>query len=270
MENTNTEANAVAELAKPVEHLGRGDLVAINENYKVSDLEQFQNGRNRARGVLKTPSFEDFKSYVLDHQEEGPHCPIFVDHKNVSATAILNYFQEVFDQGHCDHKALLQLEPTVAWTKLQNLKDRKLSQRDFAVFLEDWVSVLEIFDADGGLIGGAEALNAVRTMQIKSSTEVNSVVGNTHERRGKLDQVDAQSSEAKTPAYFHIHDSAYVGLEPRLFILRLIINTNDDKPVFALQIVKEELLLDEIIQDFKQKVIDLLPENPVRIGTFLA
>ena len=39
---------------------------------------------------------------------------------------------------------------------------------------------------------------------------------------------------------------------------------------FALQIVKEELLRNEIIQEFKEKVIALLPENPVRIGTFSA
>ena len=30
------------------------------------------------------------------------------------------------------------------------------------------------------------------------------------------------------------------------------------------------LLTDEIIQDFKAKVIELLPDNPVRIGTFTA
>ncbi len=34
---------------------------------------------------------------------------------------------------------------------------------------------------------------------------------------------------------------------------------------FALQIVKEELLRNEIVQEFKEKVIALLPENPVRI-----
>ena len=42
------------------------------------------------------------------------------------------------------------------------------------------------------------------------------------------------------------------------------------KPVFSMQIVKEELLCNEIVQEFKEKVIELLPENPVRIGTFAA
>ena len=65
MERT-TEAQAIAELANPVQDLVRGDLVAVNNEYKIEDLERFQEGRNRSRGVLNTPAFEDFKTYVLD------------------------------------------------------------------------------------------------------------------------------------------------------------------------------------------------------------
>lgn len=45
-------------------------------------------------------------------------------------------------------------------------------------------------------------------------------------------------------------------------------NSTGSTPQFAIQIVKEELLRNEIIEDFKEKVIALLPENPVRIGSF--
>ncbi len=264
----NTEANTIVELAKPVENLGRGDLVAINDNYKVLDLEKYQDGRNRARGVLNTPSLEDFKTYVLDAQSET--APVFVDHKNVSATAVLNYSEEFHAQGHCDHLANLKLEPTVVWSKLNSLKDRKLSQRDFAVFIEDWTSVLEITDAEGTVINPVQALAAIRNMKIDSSVTVDNSVGNLSESRSRFEQVEARSKEEFTPAYFKIHDSAYLGLDERLIVLRLIINTNDEKPVFSIQIVKEELLCNEIVQEFKEKVIDLLPENPVRIGTFAA
>lgn len=264
----NTEANAIVELARPVESLIRGNLVAVNDNYKVSDLEKFQHGRNRARGVLNTPSLEDFKTYVLDAQFENAH--VFVDHKNVSATAVLNYSQDLHPQGHCDHLAILKLESTVVWSKLNSLKDRKLSQRDFAVFIEDWVSVLEITDADGNVIGGCQALSAIRNMKIDASVTVDNSVGNLSESRSRFEQVEARSKDEFTPAYFKIRDSAYLGLDDRLIVLRLIINTNDEKPVFSMQIVKEELLCNEIVQEFKEKVIELLPENPVRIGTFAA
>lgn len=264
----NTEAKAIVELALPVNILGRGDLVAVNDDYKVLDLEKYQDGRNRARGSLNTPSLEDFKTYVLDAQSGD--APVFVDHKNVSATAVLNYSEEFHAQGHCDHLANLKLEPTVVWSKLNSLKDRKLSQRDFAVFIEDWTSVLEITDAEGTVINPVWALAAIRNMKIDSSVTVDNSVGNLSESRSRFEQVEARSKEEFTPAYFKIHDSAYLGLDERLIVLRLIINTNDEKPVFSIQIVKEELLCNEIVQEFKEKVIELLPENPVRIGTFAA
>ena len=131
-------------------------------------------------------------------------------------------------------------------------------------------SVLEITDADGNVISGAQALAAIRSMKIDSSVTVDNSVSNLSESRSRFDKVEARSKEEFTPAYFKIYDSAYLGLDERLIVLRLIINTNDDKPVFSIQIVKEELLCNEIIQEFKEKVIELLPENPVRIGTFAA
>lgn len=268
MERT-TEAEAIAELANPVKDLIRGDLVAVNNEYKIEDLERFQDGRNRSRGVLNTPIFEDFKTFVLDNSDSVP-SPVFVDHKNVSATAVLNYSQTGYDQGHCDHKAVLKLEPTVAWSKLNQLKDTKLSQKRFAIFLEDWAGVLIATTDLGEVINTGEALNAVRNMKVGATATKDSQVSNLSESRSTLERVEASATVGKLPSYFEINDTAYVGLEEKTIKLRLIVNGSGGEPEFALQIVKEELLCNEIVQEFKEKVIELLPENPVRIGTFAA
>ena len=284
MENS---AKEIVELALPVNDLSRGQLVAIHENFKVHDLEQFQAGRNRARGVLKTPSFDDFKTYVVGHSEknhsqgvcasasetpvaEPQTALVFVDHKNVAATAILNFIQGDFAQGHCDHKAVLQLEPTVVWEKLNQLKDNKLNQKRFATLLEDWASVFAATSETGETIHIAEAINAVRNMKVGASSTTDSSVSNMQETRSVFDKVEASSTAGKLPSYFKIIDPAYVGLDDKTIRLRLVVNSSDGEPSFALQIVKEELLRNEIIQEFKEKVIALLPENPVRIGTFSA
>ena len=274
MENSVKE---IVELALPVNDLSRGELVAIHENFNVHDLEQFQAGRNRARGVLKTPSFDDFKSYVLGNtQSENSvpevkvYAPVFVDHKNVSATAILNFKVVGLAQGHCDHKAVLQLEPTVVWEKLNQLKDNKLNQKRFATLLEDWASVFAATSETSETIHIAEAINAVRNMKVGASSTTDSSVSNMQETRSVFDKVEASSTAGKLPSYFEIIDPAYVGLDDKTIRLRLVVNSSDGEPSFALQIVKEELLRNEIIQEFKEKVIALLPENPVRIGTFSA
>lgn len=274
MENS---AKEIVELALPVNDLSRGELFAIHENFNVHDLEQFQAGRNRARGVLKTLSFDDFKSYVLGNtQSENSvpevkvYAPVFVDHKNVSATAILNFKVVGFAQGHCDHKAVLQLESTVVWEKLNQLKDNKLNQKCFATLLEDWASVFAATSETGETIHIAEAINAVRNMKVGASSTTDSSVSNMQETRSVFDKVEASSTAGKLPSYFEIIDPAYVGLDDKTIRLRLVVNSSDGEPSFALQIVKEELLRNEIIQEFKEKVIELLPDNPVRIGTFSA
>lgn len=283
----NTEAKAIATLANPALELKRGDLAAIHQDYNVSDLEKFLHGRNRARGVLKTPSFDDFKTYVVGHSEknlakgvcasatdepraEPQTALVFVDHKNVAATAILNFIQGSFAQGHCDHKAVLKLEPTVVWEKLNQIKDNKFDQKRFATLLEDFAGVFVAITANGEEISNGEALNAVRNMKVDVSAKSDSQVNNTSESRSVLENVEASTTVGKLPAYFEIKDSAYIGLDEKTIKLRLIVNGADGSPVFALQIVKEELLRNEIIQEFKNKVIQLLPENEVRIGTFEA
>jgi len=282
----NTEAKAIATLGNPVKSLERGELIALNGDYKVTDLEQFLHGRSRARGVLKTPSFDDFKTYVVGHSEkkntptqlsssnalhaEPQTALVFVDHKNVAATAILNFIQGDFAQGHCDHKAVLKLEPTVVWEKLGQIKDNKFDQKRFATLLEDFAGVFVAIAANGEEISNGEALNAVRNMKVDVSAKSDSQVNNTSESRSVLENVEASTTVGKLPAYFEIKDSAYIGLDEKTIKLRLIVNGADGSPVFALQIVKEELLRNEIIQEFKNKVIELLPDNEVRIGTFEA
>lgn len=265
----NTEVNAIATLSKPLENLKRGDLIALNKDYAVQDLEKFLNGRLRPRGKFITTSFSDFKNFV-EQNESSDETPVFVDHQNATATAVLNYANE-HAQGHCDHLASLQLEQTVVWAKLKELKGEKLDQRSFAIFLEDWASVLEATSADGAtFIDMKVAINAIRNMTIDASSSKDSSVESLSESSSSLDRIEAKAKIGAIPAFFTINDQVYLGLENRDIKLRLVIHTTDGKPYFSVQIVKEELLLDEVTKEFKQKVIDLLPDLQVYIGTFTA
>lgn len=282
MSELNNLAQAI-ELTKPVFPLTRGELIAVHKNYAVIDAEIYSEVRLRPRGALTTPSFEDFKTFVEEEQKEK--ALVFVNHKVMSATAVLNYSATDAEQGHCDYTSTLNLEPTVVWTKLIGLKDKKLSQKSFAIFLEDWASVLSVTgeakkDEFGNLVldeNGEEicekitikeAIQAVRNMQVDATTNSSAEVENTRQVHSAMATIAASTKKGKLPAYFAIKDSAYVGLDEREIKLRLVVNGQDGEASFALQIVKEELLLNQLVEDFKAKVIDLLPENPVRIGVF--
>lgn len=264
-----SEVAAVVEHCSPVVDLERGGLQAVHENFKVIDAEKYQNGRNRIRGIFATPIFADFAQYIADSPTIGP-APVFVSRDDVKAVAVLNYSEKGFDQGHCDHTATLQLDPTVVWKKLNQLKDTKLDQKRFATFLEDWASVLSAVDADENQISIKEAIVAVRNMKVDINTSNEAEVENTREVRTAYADIAAKAKKGQLPAKFKILDTAYVGLDEKEIELRLIVNGGTGEPIFAIQIVKEEILVNEIIQEFKQKVIDLLPDQQVLIGTFTA
>ncbi|WMW72974.1 DUF2303 family protein [Acinetobacter bereziniae] len=264
-----SEVAAVVEHCAPVMDLERGGLQAVHESFKILDAEKYQNGRNRIRGIFVTPIFADFAQYIADAPTTGS-VPVFVSRDDVKAVAVLNYSEKGFDQGHCDHTATLQLDPTVVWKKLNQLKDTKLDQKRFATFLEDWASVLSAVDADDNQISIKEAIVAVRNMKVDINTSNEAEVENTREVRTAYADIAAKAKKGQLPAKFKILDTAYVGLDEKKIELRLIVNGGSGEPIFAIQIVKEEILVNEIIQEFKQKVIDLLPEQQVLIGTFSA
>ncbi|MFW2076549.1 DUF2303 family protein [Acinetobacter sp. ULE_I010] len=264
-----SEVAAVVEHCAPVNDLVRGGLQAVHESFKVLDLVKFQNGRNRIRGIFATPIFADFAQYIAEAPTTGS-VPVFVSRDDVKAVAVLNYSEIGFDQGHCDHTATLQLDPTVVWKKLNQLKDTKLDQKRFASFLEDWASVLSAVDADDNAISIKEAIVAVRNMKVDTITSSETEVENTREVRTAYSDIAANAKKGQLPAKFKILDTAYVGLDEKKIELRLIVNGGSGEPLFAIQIVKEELLRNEIIQEFKEKVIELLPDQQVLIGTFTA
>lgn len=260
------EIEKVLGLAKPVIELERGQLVALHKDYSVIDAEKFMGQRFRAHGEFSTPTFNDFKDFV--EKEGSKSTPIFVNQNEVKAIAVLNFSSGENAQGHCDYLASLRLESTVVWKKLNQLKDQKLDQRNFAIFMEDWAQVLNAFDENNTAIDAKEALVAIRNMQVDASVISNAEVENTRQVQSEMAQIAATAKKGVLPAYFSIKDSAYLGLDEREIKLRLIVNSSGGTPQFAIQIVKEELLCNEIINDFKEKVISLLPENPVRIGSF--
>ncbi|EXB47256.1 hypothetical protein J522_1907 [Acinetobacter baumannii 146457] len=269
MSVVNSEVQAVVENCTPVHTLNRGDLVAVHENFKVIDTEANQEGRNRIRGRFSTPIFADFVQYITDSPTTGP-VPVFVSRDDVQAIAVLNYSEKGFDQGHCDHKAILKLDPTVVWKKLNQLKDSKLDQKRFATFLEDWASVLKAYDAEEKEIPLKDAIVAVRNMKVDINVSNDAEVENTREIRTAQTDIAAKAKKGQLPEKFKIVDTAYVGLEEKTLELRVIVNSSSGEPIFAVQIIKEEILVNEIIQEFKQKVIELLPDQQVLIGTFEA
>ena len=227
-----------------------GQTVLVNPNAKILSLEQFEQGRHRKRGTFITQDFDSFGDYI-EGNTAYEDVRVFINKDQMQAVAVLNFYEDGFEQGHLDHKALLDAAPTVMFKKLLWMHEMgRCKQKVFAEFLEDWGHKVVARDADGNEIENAKAINAVRSMRIDESAQTESHAGNYRETRSRLESVEAKSIDEALPAYFTVNDECYQGIPARNLALRLGISNDDGQPVFKLEIKALQSVRDELAKEF--------------------
>lgn len=251
-ENYESDAAVAAALAERQAHLTVGHLTdgvaLINSKARVVDLEQYQMRRSRVRGQFHSSDIGSFNNYVSNNAEPE-EVRIFVDDAAMSAIAILNFKVEG-QQGHLDHKALLNAKKTVVFDTLYRMNMNRCNQKRFAEFLEDWGHIVIARDSEDNVIANSRAVSAIRNMRIDESAQTDSHTGNYRESRSRLESVEAKSIDGALPAYFTVKDECYQGLTERNLKLRLSIGQDAGKPEFKLEIVSLQILKDELTKEF--------------------
>lgn len=253
-ENYESDAAVAAALAERQAHLTVGHLTdgvaLIDRNAIEIDLEQYQMGRSRVRGQFRSSDIDSFNNYVSNNAEPE-EVRIFVDDAAMSAIAILNFKVEDHEQGHLDHKAILNAKETVVFDTLHRMHMLgRVTQKTFAEFLEDWGHFVIARDSEGSVIANSRAVSAIRNMRIDESAQTDSHAGNYRESRSRLESVEAKSIDGALPAYFTVKDECYQGFTERNLKLRLSIGQDEGKPEFKLEIVSLQILKDELTKEF--------------------
>nr|WP_288453406.1 YfdQ family protein [uncultured Pseudomonas sp.] len=245
-----------------------GDILAVlPEGARTVNLEPYQGQRNRFRGALSTHSIRDFSGYVTAHLDDEPLRPAgFINQNNMSACVIFNLGDTIMP-GHADDTATLALKPTAAFKAVEAIVGQKLSQQALAEWLEDWARNIEA-SAGEEKLDIVAAINGIRRMTIKATSQRDSAVGDLSASRSAMDEIEAKSLEI-LPTSFHFTTVPYEGLAPALISLRLSIITGDNAPVLKLRWVGEEAQREEFAEEFKnvlsQEIGGLVP---LTIGTF--
>lgn len=253
-ENYESDAAVAAALAERQAHLSVGHLTdgvaLIDRNAIEIGLEQYQMGRSRVRGQFHSSDIDSFNNYVSNNAEPE-EVRIFVDDAAMSAIAILNFKVEGHEQGHLDHKAILNAKKTVVFDTLHRRHMLgRVTQKTFAEFLEDWGHFVIARDSEGNVIANSRAVSAIRNMRIDESAQTDSHAGNYRESRSRLESVEAKSIDGALPAYFTVKDECYQGFTERNLKLRLSIGQDKGKPEFKLEIVSLQILEDELTKEF--------------------
>ena len=237
----------------------------LPEGVKVVDLEKYQAGRSRFRGVLATNSLVDFSAYVTERAVEGARG--FIDQEDMACTLIFNLGTNSVP-GHADDRAVLRLKPSAGYKAVQSVPGRPMSQKELSDWIEDWNASLSATDEAGQHMSIVKAIAAVRTITIKASSESDHAVSETRNSRSAMDQIEATSKET-LPAALVFAVVPYEGLSMRNITLRVSVITSGAQPMLKLRWVGEEVQREQIAQEFKS-VLDLQigEAATLTLGTF--
>lgn len=271
MKSTEAQTETAATIAAkqpPIVETGVANLLLVHDNYQKADIEKMLPHRIRPRGDYKTGDLKSFADFLAQNNiNPSGTLTVFVNADRMSAVCPLN-FREGDAYGHCDFTAILVLKKTAVYAAMQENNNKRISQRDFAILLEDWSDSLAARSAAGEQIDIVDAIRAVRSMSIDAARSVATVAANMSESRSVMEQVEAKSLKGTLPAYFEIIDPCYFGLPYRAIRLRLVVSTADENPCFKVMIVGAEHLAESIADDFCAVVSETLVGANVLQGVF--
>ncbi|UPK82557.1 YfdQ family protein [Proteus vulgaris] len=260
---------AVASLSLEAIEKSLCPAIVLPNDFKVSSLENLQEGRFRFRGEMKTTSISDFVKYSIKNAvEEGVSC--FIDADEMSAETIFN-IGTIGEPGHADNTALVKLKQTAPFSALLKIDGVKHRQKELAEWLEDWRDYLMAFDADGNVLDIKQAISAVRRITIESTRSAEHEDHDFSAKRSVLENVEARSKDVM-PTAFQFTCTPYDELTERNIKLRYSVLTGGDVPTLVLRIVQLENLEEKIAQEFRNLLCDEFDESDIEtfIGKFSA
>ncbi|OOR83894.1 DUF2303 family protein [Moraxella canis] len=264
-----SDAAVGATLADPVAYPIEGiNAISHNEHTKITDLERYQDGRNRARGKFVTYHIAQFAHFVSNYGVPA-HTVVFVNDVEMDALALLDFGHDDYVMGKCEYHATCQARKTPVFETLSKNNRNRISHRNFIDLLIDWSPVLTAYNANNEIIRITDAITALRSIDIKATATANSEVQDMSESRSKFEQVSAKTANNNTPVRFVVEDACYESLPLRQIALRLAIDTQGGEPEFKLIIDGLELLERERTRVFADLIQDAIGEEyDVLIGEF--
>lgn len=246
----------IEELATSATQLPETDIpaVALPGGTTTHSLEKFMAQPARQRATVKTQRLQSFIDY--SRAESDADSIIFIDDRGNGAHAIFDYGTGDDPQWK-EHAARYVPEFSPAF---EALKDRAetggMSQRTLIDWIEDWHDIVTAYqDADGETaIPIAQALAAIRRVDIKSSSNRTHNQGDFNASVSSLDEVGATSNGTALPGEFRVKCRIYSDLDEREIRARLTLRSADGTPKFGLRIVGYDQLMQDTAEEIKTQI----------------
>jgi uncharacterized protein YfdQ (DUF2303 family) len=178
--NNSTEAGSIAVLAQAatqatLETIGGVTFLSRAQNIAVEIQEHLGPHPLRNRGTVQLLTLNDLVGYLKKQTIAGTALSgdtewnpvIFADRANLRFTSILNY-PTAFQTAWADNRAIVGLRKSRQLQTWQGKNATKMSQEQFALFLEENIEDIHV-PTGAEVLTFAETLEATRTETFKSS-----------------------------------------------------------------------------------------------------
>jgi uncharacterized protein YfdQ (DUF2303 family) len=238
--------------------------LAIPDNYKIVDTEQYEQNPNRFRADFSTQFIAEFIGYVKNFADEK--TAVFIDTKSFTASAIVD-FGAVGEPLWAEHKATLNLGKQPEYVALTHAMDKLHGQVGFADFMEDNVECLVFLDAAKQPIDFGKVLTGIRKLTTSSISESTTEVTDTKFSASAFDEIEVKSKDNKLPAGFSFTCVPVDGLSAYDFNCRLRFIAENGTPKIKYRIVGMEQKLQLMGQEFRTLIQEGLGKDiPVYVG----
>lgn len=239
-------------------------VIALPDNFRLHDLEQYLEAPTAFRGLFKTRFIEEFVSYI--GAQEGTKATCFISDSDMTASIKFD-LGDINIPGHGHHEAALKLEKTAPFEALLEFADSHHNQKRVAEWLEDWAHLLSAYAPNGDVLDIKKVINAVRNINIEAMRKAASEVQQLSESRSSLESIEVSSKE-QLPAQIHWHGETYQDLSSRTIAMRLSIRTSET-PTLCLQTIKMEECREALAREFAETIAKKVGDAAkVLIGTF--
>lgn len=220
-------AETIARISpKPVEliNTGFGRLFAVPEGYSLETdaiLHKLQPAPARKQGTVILKTLDSFIQYVNQHKQPQSQLYAAVNAKNADTplviTAVLNDHVHgdlaTTPAGWCDFRAMLIPDSSPEWKTWISANGAKMTQLEFATFIEDNIHCFAGKDAEGGagFPSGGEMLQMALQFEASSDKRIRSAV---RLQSGGIQLEHVDTDDAATVSRMQAFDRFRLGLAP--------------------------------------------------------
>lgn len=230
----------------------------------VTSLENYMKRPSAFKSKFKTHFIQEFIDYSKKNQ--GKNSVTYIDTDESTAVSIFDHgYVSEPEWGH--HKAQLTLKNTPAYLRLLGNNEISLTQQQLVDFLTDWDEIIWFYDAAGTKIQNKEATNRIRRLTINKNGSVEHQQGDFKSAQSAMESVEVKSGQNDLPARFDLLTPPHDGFKEISFSCQLRAKLDSDKINLTYRIIALETKKLEIGQEFKQKIIDAMPQATIYLGT---